>query len=550
MTTQAKAILKKPNWLKARAAGGENYLRLKQMMSELGLATVCQEAKCPNIGECWNGGTATIMLMGDTCTRGCRFCNVKTGNPRGKIDEQEPEKVGTAIAQMNLDYVVLTSVDRDDLPDQGAAHFARTIEVIKSSNSKILVEVLTPDFRGDRALVEALVNAKPDVFAHNVETVERLTKRVRDPRAGYRQSLNVLKWVKEIDPSRKTKSSIMLGLGETDAEILQTLRDLREVDCDVVTFGQYLQPTLRHLKVEAFIAPEEFARWQTVAESLGFLYVASGPMVRSSYRAGEFFMKAMIENSRSSLTHNDAREIERETEAETIAIEDWGLIEYSEALKRQEAYVEEVANGARQSTLVFCSHPPVVTTGRRTQPEEVEEWRGPIVAVSRGGKATYHGPNQIIVYPIIDLKKFKKDVTGLLRTLEQCVVSTLDAIGIEATGQNASGETGVWVANKKIASLGIAIRHWVSYHGLALNGENDPNAFKGIKPCGLSRDAMTTVEALVQDRPSSFTREQLQTALAHELKLAFAKSLQLEGSIANRNTQPSTAESASLTSGC
>lgn len=288
----------KPAWLKVRAPGGENYNRIKEMAAELKLATVCQEARCPNIGECWAGGTATFMLMGEVCTRGCRFCNVKTGNPKGKIDEQEPEKLGWAIAQMGLEYVVLTSVDRDDLPDQGSSHFARAIEVIKANDPKLIVEVLAPDFRGRRDLLEPLVKAKPDVFAHNIETVESQTKRVRDPRAGYRQSLDVLRLVKEIDPTRYTKSSIMLGLGEKKEEVVQALQDLRDVGCDVVTFGQYLQPTRRHLKVETFVSPEVFQEWRRIAEDAGFLYVASGPLVRSSYRAGEFFMKGIVEKRR------------------------------------------------------------------------------------------------------------------------------------------------------------------------------------------------------------------------------------------------------------
>ena len=289
----------KPAWLKVRAPTGENYHRIKNMLGELKLATVCQEARCPNMGECWGGGTATFMLMGEVCTRGCRFCAVKTGNPRGQIDDQEPEKVGWAIGQMGLEYVVLTSVDRDDLPDQGANHFARAIRTIKSSDSKVIVEILTPDFRGDRAAIETLQRAEPDVFAHNVETVERLQKRARDPRAGYRQSLEVLRYAKELAPARFIKSSLMLGLGEERDEVTRALEDLRHVGCDVVTFGQYLQPTPRHLKVERFCPPEEFAEWQRVAESMGFLYVASGPLVRSSYRAGEFFIKGVIEKRRA-----------------------------------------------------------------------------------------------------------------------------------------------------------------------------------------------------------------------------------------------------------
>lgn len=296
--TVEKSALRKPDWLKVRAPSGENYARIKSMLGDLKLATVCQEAKCPNMGECWSGGTATFMLMGEVCTRGCKFCHVKTGNPRGKLDPLEPEKVGYSIAQMNLKYVVITSVDRDDLPDQGSEHFARTIRTIKKLDPDLIVEILTPDFRGQEDLIIGLADAKPDVFAHNVETVERLQKRARDPRANYAQSLRVLELVKKHDPTRYTKTSIMLGLGETDEEILQTLKDLRQIDCDVVTFGQYLQPTKRHLPVESYVTPEKFKEWQQIAESLDFLYVASGPLVRSSYRAGEFFMNGLIEKRR------------------------------------------------------------------------------------------------------------------------------------------------------------------------------------------------------------------------------------------------------------
>jgi lipoic acid synthetase len=299
MTTQ---IQKKPDWLKVRAPTGENYARIKGMLGDLKLATVCQEAKCPNIGECWSSGTATFMLMGDTCTRGCRFCHIKTGNPKGKIDPFEPEKVAYSISQMALHYVVITSVDRDDMEDQGSQHFARTVSTIKKLDPNVIVEILTPDFRGHQKLIEELTESKPDVFAHNIETVERLTPSVRDPRATYRQSLRVLEIVKQKDPTRFTKSSIMLGLGEKDDEILQTLKDLRAVGCDVVTFGQYLQPTKRHLKVEEYITPAKFEEWKKTAESMGFLYVASGPLVRSSYRAGEFFMKGLIEKNAAKNT--------------------------------------------------------------------------------------------------------------------------------------------------------------------------------------------------------------------------------------------------------
>lgn len=305
------ASKQKPNWLKVRAPVGEKYFQIKELLGSLNLATVCQEARCPNMGECWNGGTATFMLMGEVCTRGCRFCCVKTGNPRGKIDPDEPEKVGYAISQMGLDYVVITSVDRDDLPDEGSGHFGRTVETIKKNKPDLLVEVLTPDFKGNEEFIGRIVEAKPDVFAHNVETVERLQKRVRDPRAGYAQSLRVLEYVKEMDPTRYTKTSLMLGLGETDEELIQTLKDLRAVGCDVVTFGQYLQPTKYKLKVEEYVTPEKFDWWKTEAEAMGFLYVASGALVRSSYRAGEFFMRGVIERRKKENEASKLKSVSR-----------------------------------------------------------------------------------------------------------------------------------------------------------------------------------------------------------------------------------------------
>jgi len=296
----------KPSWLKAPIPQGENYTRLKDTVRRLNLATVCEEAQCPNIGECWGGtdgtATATIMIMGDTCTRGCSFCAVKTSRTPPPLDPNEPEHVAQAIAEWGLDYVVLTSVDRDDVPDQGSGHYAETVRGLKQRNPKLMVECLTPDFRGDLALVEQVASAGLDVFAHNLETVERMTRRVRDHRAGYRQSLKVLEHVSTSLPHVLTKTSLMLGVGETDDEIMATLEDLRKIDCDVVTFGQYLRPSRRHMPVKAFVTPEAFSHWQSVAEEMGFKFAASGPLVRSSYRAGEFLMKALAE------THQQAQQ--------------------------------------------------------------------------------------------------------------------------------------------------------------------------------------------------------------------------------------------------
>lgn len=290
-----------PSWFKIRPPSGEKVKQIRKMVSGLDLATVCQEARCPNLYECWAGGTATFMVMGDTCTRGCRFCHVKTGNPQGLLDPQEPDKVAWSVKKLELDYTVITSVDRDDLPDEGAGHFAQVIKRIREVNPETFVEVLIPDFSGKRDSLDQVIQAGPHVIAHNVETVERLTPRVRDRRAGYRQSLKVLETIKQRDPSKYTKTSIMLGLGETDEELHQAMDDLRAVGVDVLTLGQYLKPANepRFLDVEEYVHPDTFDEWARIGrEEKGFLYVAAGPMVRSSYRAGEFFMEGLLREGR------------------------------------------------------------------------------------------------------------------------------------------------------------------------------------------------------------------------------------------------------------
>ncbi|KAL1577260.1 lipoyl synthase [Candida albicans] len=295
---------KLPSWLKVPIPKGKSFHNVKKDVRELKLATVCEEAKCPNIGECWGGkkseATATIMLLGDTCTRGCRFCSVKTNRKPAAPDPMEPENTAEAISRWGLGYVVLTTVDRDDLVDGGARHLAETVQKIKQKALQILVEVLGGDFRGDLSMVEILADSGLDVYAHNLETVEALTPHIRDRRATYRQSLAVLERAKQTNSSLITKTSLMLGFGETDDQVLQTLRDLREIGCDVVTFGQYMRPTKRHMKVVEYIKPEKFDYWRDTALDMGFLYVASGPLVRSSYKAGEAF----IENVLKKRKHN------------------------------------------------------------------------------------------------------------------------------------------------------------------------------------------------------------------------------------------------------
>lgn len=288
-----------PPWLKTAIPTGTKFAEVKQQLRSLKLSTVCEEARCPNIGECWSGGengtsTATIMLMGDTCTRGCMFCSVKTSRTPPPLDPLEPAHTATAIAKWGLGYIVLTSVDRDDLPDGGAAHIAETVVEIKKQKPDILVECLVPDFRGNRESINLIANSGLDVYAHNIETVERLTPFVRDRRAGYRQTLSVLKTAKELNPELITKTSIMLGLGETDEQIEQTMKDLREASVDCLTLGQYMQPTKRHLKVHEYVTPNKFAFWEKRGNEMGFLYTASGPLVRSSYRAGEYFITSLL----------------------------------------------------------------------------------------------------------------------------------------------------------------------------------------------------------------------------------------------------------------
>lgn len=284
----------KPSWLKVRAPGGERYAQLKETLRGLDLNTVCEEARCPNVGECWGAGTATVMVLGSTCTRGCRFCAVTTGNPRGAVDPREPYHVARAIAKLALDYVVLTMVDRDDLLDGGAEHVGKTVRALRDEVPGLLIETLVGDFGGRTRDIDTLVASAPDVFAHNLEVVRRITPHIRDPRCSYDRSLEVLAHAKQRAPERLVKSSIMVGIGERDEEVYEALQDLKRSSVDVVTLGQYLRPTPKHAPVARYVTPEQFAEYQRFAEALGFAFVASGPLVRSSYHAAEGFVQARL----------------------------------------------------------------------------------------------------------------------------------------------------------------------------------------------------------------------------------------------------------------
>lgn len=291
----------KPAWIKVRPPASPGYNYLKEEVSKLGLATVCQEARCPNIGECWQQKTLTIMIMGDTCTRFCKFCNVKTGKGSGYLDSMEPLKTAKLLEPLELNYVVITSVDRDDIDDGGAQHFAETITEVKKRNPKTLLEVLIGDFQGSEESLLKVIKARPDVISHNLETVRRLTPNIRDRRATYENSLLQLKRVKAHNEDIFTKSSLMLGLGETREEVEEAMKDLREINVDFLTLGQYLRPSQKHHPVERFAPPQEFEDLKVLGYKMGFKMVASGPLVRSSYKAGEFFIKEYIEKQRKPI---------------------------------------------------------------------------------------------------------------------------------------------------------------------------------------------------------------------------------------------------------
>ena len=289
--------LGKPQWLKIKPPNTESFNSIKDTIAKLKLHTVCQEAHCPNMSECWSSGTATFMIMGGVCTRGCRFCAVESAAKGEPLDSLEPKKLAYAVKEFGLGYVVITSVDRDDLQDQGAGHFADCIKTLHEFAPNVLVEVLTPDFRGNFDCIKTVIDARPTVFAHNIETVKRLQKYARDPRANYEQSLEVLKTAKESNPKVFTKSSIIVGIGEKEEEVIETMKDLRAVGVDILTIGQYLRPSDWHLPVSEYVPPEKFKFYEQKGLELGFKFGASGPFVRSSYKAGELFVKNLVKKN-------------------------------------------------------------------------------------------------------------------------------------------------------------------------------------------------------------------------------------------------------------
>jgi lipoyl synthase len=481
---------RKPAWIRAQLPVGAGFGAVKDIVHEHRLATVCEEAKCPNIGECWNAGTATIMLMGAVCTRACRFCSVDTGNPRGWLDAEEPENTALSVELMKLKYIVLTSVNRDDLPDGGAGHYAAAIRAIKHRTPHVAVEALTPDFQGALRDVETVVDSGLEVFAQNVETVKRLTHPVRDARASYEQTLAVLGHAKKYKPSVLTKTSLMLGLGETDEEIAQTMDDLRAVNVDLLTLGQYLRPTVHHLEVQRFVTPAQFDQYREWALAKGFRECVAGPLVRSSYRAEQALAgnNAGIRNGNGDTPHLLAKGAgPAGTEAPIVKY--LGRVDY-EPTWREMQRITDTRDADTPDEIWLLEHPPVFTLGMNADAGHVLAAGDiPVVKIDRGGQVTYHGPGQLVVYPLIDIRRAGLGVRDLVTALERAVIAYCASLGIAA--ECRKNAPGVYVDGKKIASVGLRIRRGASYHGLAFNVNMDLEPFQRINPCGYAGLQMT-----------------------------------------------------------
>jgi len=517
----APATGRKPAWIRAQLPVGAGFGAVKGIVSEHRLATVCEEAKCPNIGECWNAGTATIMLMGAVCTRACRFCSVDTGNPRGWLDAEEPENTARSVELMKLKYIVLTSVNRDDLPDGGAEHYAAAIRAIKRRTPQVAVEALTPDFQGVLRDVETVVDSGLEVFAQNVETVKRLTHPVRDPRASYEQTIAVLAHAKKHRPEVLTKTSLMLGLGETDEEIAATMDDLRAANVDLLTLGQYLRPTVHHLEVQRFVTPAEFDQYREWALAKGFRECVAGPLVRSSYRA---------EQAVSGLTPTKEIAAEAAASVELLGNGDapadvgapivkyLGRVDY-EPTWREMQRITDTRDANTPDEIWLLEHPPVFTLGLNADPSHVLAAGDiPVVKIDRGGQVTYHGPGQLVVYPLIDIRRAGLGVRDLVTALERAVIAYCSSLGIEA--ECRKNAPGVYVSGQKIASVGLRIRRGASYHGLAFNVNMDLEPFQRINPCGYAGLQMTQLAAI---RQSDLTVESVGRAFVPFLQDALAK---------------------------
>jgi lipoic acid synthetase len=478
-----------PSWLRMQRASGESYTMVKHLVEDNHLHTICTSGNCPNIGECWNAGTATLLILGDICTRSCKFCGTASGRPLPP-DEGEPERVAQAVKTMGIKHCVITSVDRDDLPDGGARHWADTIRRIRDVNPGVTTETLIPDFRGNISDIDTVIEAGPDVISHNIETVRRLTPLIRSV-AKYDVSLSVLRHI--ASKGIVTKSGLMLGLGESEEEVIETLHDLYATGCSIVTIGQYLSPTLSHMPVTEYITPEKFDDYRRKGLEIGFKFVESNPLVRSSFHAEK--------HASGSMTH--AR----------VIYDDLGFRDYKETWDYQEQFfnakVSEKGgvNGGESRTpdrLIFVEHNHVYTLGKSGSEQnmlldyiQLQAHDASFYHIDRGGDITYHGPGQLVGYPIFDLEVMKVGLREYIHLLEDAVIRCISRFGI--TGGRLEGATGVWIdpgsaRARKICAIGVRASRYVTMHGLALNVSTDLSYFNHINPCGFTDKGVTSIE--------------------------------------------------------
>jgi lipoic acid synthetase len=480
-----------PSWLRMERASGESYTMVKRLVEDNRLHTICTSGNCPNIGECWNAGTATLMILGDICTRSCKFCGTTSGRPMPP-DSEEPVRVANAVKTMRLRHCVITSVDRDDLPDGGAAHWAETIRQIRKFNPGVTIETLIPDFRGVTADIDTVVDAGPDVISHNIETVRRLTPQIRSV-AKYEVSLAVLKHI--TSKGVRAKSGLMLGLGETEEEVLAALNDLYATGCRIVTIGQYLAPSLAHIPVVEYVTPEKFEEYRHRGLMMGFEFVESSPLVRSSFRAEKHIMPVNLHSPR-------------------VIYDDLGRRDYKETWDYQElifnAKVAEKSNGTPAGNkttdrLIFVEHNHVYTLGKSGSEQnllldyiQLQARDASFYRIDRGGDITYHGPGQLVGYPIFDLEEMQIGLRDYISRLEEAIIMCLSRFGIE--GGRLKGATGVWIdpdntaRARKICAIGVRASRHVTMHGFALNVSTDLSYFNHINPCGFTDKGVTSIE--------------------------------------------------------
>jgi|GEM_PF-30728 len=532
-------IERKPDWLKTKLDTKGDFLKIKKIVESNNLHTICSSGKCPNIGTCWNLGTATFMILGDICTRSCKFCATKTGNPLA-LDQNEPQKVAESINLMQLKHCVVTSVNRDDLPDKGADFWAKTIRAVREKNPSILIEALVPDFDNIDEFLQIIFDAKPDIFGHNLETVKRLTAEVRN-RAKYHESLDVLR--KATSAGLITKSGIMVGLGETEEEVIEVLTDLRNVGCRMITIGQYLQPTKNNLPVSEYVTPEQFEKYRKLGLSMGFDSVESAPLVRSSFMAEQSFPRRRESPGTEGTVNSKGVPAFAGMTDKKLQYIDWGLIDYKDAWDKQKSLFDELieqknhvgagftrpvdtpvhtgkhahggenVHGGGQTPplpqrFIVCEHPHVYTLGKSGQANNLlinDDFLKKIGAsyyhIERGGDITYHGPGQLVGYPILDLDRHNLSLKKYIFLLEEAIIQTLSDYQI--TSSRMDGATGVWLDvggknPRKICAIGVRASRSVTMHGFALNVNTDLSYFSHINPCGFTDKGVTSMAKELQ----------------------------------------------------